>query len=246
MIAAERQQKIVEALGTQTFLSLAQLAALLNVSVMTIRRDVAELSSRGQILAVRGGVKPLAASSAPVSTYFRSPSLLRAALNQLGDSRIIFLDGGAVCHELALYIPWREDMTVVTNDFEIAHYIISHSPARLYFIGGELRRSDHTFHRRIAQETLMSLSFELLFLAPEKWSARGVWHHEEHRQRWYQMLIAASGKSVLLAKSQHYGQSGLFHLYSLEQADVILTDHAPAGDLTHGLIAPGKLHILRD
>lgn len=245
MIAAERQQKIVDVLTTQSLISLSQLSEMLNVSVMTIRRDVAELSSRGQIVAVRGGVKSVSASTASMTSRNHHPSLLRAALSQIGNSRIIFLDSGELCLELALYIPWREDMTVVTNDFEIASYIISHTPAVLYFIGGELRRSDNTFHRRIAHEALKTLNFELLFLAPENWTEHGVWHNEEHRQSWYQMLIASSGKRVLMARSQSYGKSGMFHLYPLEKADVILSDHPQSEYLTCGLITPHKLQFVR-
>lgn len=244
MIAAERQQKIVETLTAQTFMALPQLAKMLNVSVMTIRRDVAELSSRGQIIAVRGGVKSVSAIINSAANINRLPSLFRAALDHVGECRIIFLDSGKLCYELAQYIPWREDMTVITNDFEIATYIISRTPAMLYFIGGKLHRSDNTFHHIIAYKALRSLNFELLFLAPENWTECGVWHHEEHRQNWYQMLIESSDKTVLLAKSQRYGKSGMFHLYPLEKVDVILTDYVSSDCLNSGVISPEKLHIL--
>lgn len=244
MIPAERQLKIIDALTTQTFISLPQLAEMFNVSVMTIRRDVAELSARGQITAVRGGVKFPSASNISGDYSSHHPSLLRAALSQVGNSRIVFLDSGKLCFELAQYIPWKEDMTVLTNDFEIASHIISHTHAGLYFIGGTLCRTDNTSHRLIDQEILKSINFELLFLAPEHWTDRGAWHHEQHRQKWYQSLIESAGKTVLLAKSNGYGKSGMFRLYPLERADVILTDYVSSDYLNSGFISPEKLHIL--
>jgi len=245
MIAAERQQRILDALLLHTFLSLPQLAEMLDVSVMTVRRDVAQLSARGQIIAVRGGVKSVRSSGTTVEGFNRHPSLLRAALEQIGDSQSIFLDGSNLCRELALYIPWRDDMTVITNDYHIAGDIIANTPANLYLIGGELRRSDVTFHRRIAQDALKTLNFELLFLAPDSWNERGVWHNEEHRLLWYQALLASSGKTILLARKQSYSRSGLFHLYPLEKADVILTDHEEKSCFNTGIITPSKLHHLK-
>ncbi|HAV1626406.1 TPA: DeoR/GlpR transcriptional regulator [Enterobacter hormaechei subsp. steigerwaltii] len=244
MTVTERQLKIVDMLTCQTFISLPQLAKVFKVSVMTIRRDVAELSAQGQIIAVRGGVKSISAPSNSASNGGHHPSLLRAAWSQVGNNRIIFLDSGKLCFDLARYIPWREDMTVITNDFEIANHIISNTHAGMYFIGGKLCREDNTSHHLIAQEILKSINFELLFLAPEHWTDRGAWHHEQNRQNWYQLLTGSAGKIVLLAESKVYGKSGMFRLYPLEKADVILTDYTSSEYLNSGVISPQKLHIL--
>lgn len=245
MIAAGRQQKILDALTTHEFMTFQVLAENLQVSVMTVRRDVAELSSQGKLIAVRGGVKSLSAAHDQGTGPLRHPALLRAALNQVGESRIIFMDGGELSRELAQFIPWREDMTAVTNDFRLASDIIAHTPAELFFIGGELKRSDNTFHQRLALNTLKTLNFELVFLTPDSWNERGAWHHEEHRQIWYQTLISVSARTVLLAQAQGYGRSGLFHLYPLQKADVVLTDHADSACLMSGLITSSKLRLLR-
>lgn len=245
MIPAERHQHILDALADETCLSLPALAQRLDVSVMTIRRDVAELSSRGALIAVRGGVKSLASARCSRENRPENRPLLRAALGYLNQSRIIFLDSGALCRELAQLIPWTQEMTVVTNDFLIAGDIVRDTPAQLFFIGGELNRSDTTCHHSLALETLSTLSFELLFLSPMSWSERGVWHHDEHRQRWYRTLIAAARRTVLLADSCRYDQSGLFNLYGLEIADVVITNHPAAERLLAGRVNPLKLHPLR-
>lgn len=242
MFIAERQQKILDALSLQSFISLSHLADLLQVSVMTVRRDVAKLSSRGQIIAVRGGVKSLSVASGELQPK-RPASLLRAALEQIGDKRVIFLDGGEACRELVRYIPWREDMTAITNDFQTASEIITQSPGKFYFIGGELRRSDSTFHHRLALDALNVLNFELVFLSPDSWDASGAWHQEKHRQTWYQTLFARSGNTVLIARSRDLGRNGLYKLYPLEKANVILTDHAEFPRLADGINIISKLII---
>ncbi|MEI2265929.1 DeoR/GlpR family DNA-binding transcription regulator [Erwinia sp. CGal63] len=244
MIPAERHQHILDALTDESCLSFAALADRLRVSVMTIRRDVAELSASGALIAVRGGVKSLASGARSRDGVTESRSLLHVALSYLKESRVIFLDSGALCRQLAQQIPWTTAMTAVTNDFLIARDILRDTPAQLFFIGGELSRSDHSGYKSL--ESLGSLSFELLYLSPMSWSERGVWHHDEHRQRWYRALAAASRRTVLLADSCRYDQSGLFHLYSLNIADVVITNFPAAERVLQGYVDPLKLHPLRD
>ena len=246
MIPAERHQHILDALADEPCLSLAALADRLHVSVMTIRRDAAELSASGALIAVRGGVKSLASITRSRESAPENRSLLRTALSYLDRSQVIFLDSGALCRQLAQQIPWTTEMTAVTNDFLIGGDIVRDTPAQLFFIGGELNRSDQTCHKSLALETLNSLSFELLYLSPMSWSERGVWHHDEHRQRWYRALAAASRRTVLLADSCRYDQSGLFNLYSLNIADVVITNFPAAERMLKGRVDPLKLHPLRD
>ncbi|WP_313396390.1 DeoR/GlpR family DNA-binding transcription regulator [Pantoea septica] len=246
MIPAQRQQHILDALAESPCLSLAALADRLRVSVMTIRRDVAELSAAGALIAVRGGVKSLTSPARSRAGAAENRSLLQAALSYLGQNRIIFLDSGPLGRQLAQLIPWTAEMTAVTNDFLIAGDIARDTPTQLFFIGGELNRSDHTCHKSLALDTLGALSFQLLYLSPMSWSERGVWHHDEYRQKWYRTLVAASRRTVLLAESRRYDQSGLFNLYSLTIADVVITDFPAAERLLQGRVDPLKLHPLRD
>lgn len=246
MIPAERHQHILDALADESCLSLTALAERLHVSVMTIRRDVAELSTSGALIAVRGGVKSIASVARSRESAPESRSLLRAALSYLKESRVIFLDSGPLCRQLAEQIPWTAEMTAVTNDFLIAGDIIRDTPAQLFFIGGELNRTDHSCHKSMALASLGSLSFELLYLAPMSWSERGIWHHDEHRQRWYRELAAASRRTILLADSCRYDQSGLFNLYNFAIADVVITNLPAAERMLQGRVDPLKLHPLRE
>ncbi|RPD95916.1 DeoR/GlpR transcriptional regulator [Candidatus Pantoea deserta] len=246
MISTERHQQILNALADEPFIKLKALADRLHVSVMTIRRDVAKLSSTGALIAVRGGVKSLASVTRSQNKTPENYPLLKAALSYLEQSRVIFLDSGTLCHQLAQLIPWTSEMTAVTNDFHIAEGIVRETSAKLFFIGGELNRSDNTCHKSLALEMLNSLSFELLFLSPDSWSERGVWHHDEHRQSWYRMLTRAARRTVLLADSKYYDQSGLFNLYTLGIADVVITNYPAAELVLKDRIDPLKFHPLRD
>lgn len=244
MIPAERHKQIIDALLGQNFLSISALAQSLKVSEMTIRRDVAELSSKGTLLAVRGGVKSLTPPMANVQVIAQNRVLLRAAMSYLEGSRVIFFDSGVLCRQLAQLIPWSSKMTVVTNNFMIAHDIMRQTQAQLLFIGGELNRRDNSCHKSLAIESLGRLNFELLFLSPESWNENGIWHHDEHRQEWYLRLMAASRRKVLLAEAGSYNHRGLFKLYSLSEVDVVISNYINAERLFNGKADLIRLHPL--
>ncbi|MBM7344856.1 DeoR/GlpR family DNA-binding transcription regulator [Pantoea coffeiphila] len=246
MIPAERHQQLLKVLQGQCFISIAALAQSLNVSEMTVRRDVAELSSRGKLLVVRGGVKSLAPPLGNTLTTAENRVLLHAALSYLEESRVIFLDCGLICRQLAQLIPWSSKMTVVTNDFTIACDIIRQTKAQLVFIGGELNRNDNSCGKSLAMESLGRLSFDLLFLSPGSWNENGIWHHDEYRQEWYSCLMAGSRRKVLLAQEGNYDQGGLFKLYSLSELDMVLSDYPSIERLLSGRVDPLTLHPLRN
>lgn len=134
MIPAERHQRILEVVSIKHFVSLRELSDMLDVTVMTIRRDIEQLSARGVIMPTRGGVK---SRETPLRLPVERPGahyLVRAALRYLGDSKVIYLDGGKLTFELATFFPYSDEMTIVTNDFAIAQHVMTHSSAALFLL----------------------------------------------------------------------------------------------------------------
>ncbi len=76
------------------------LAQDLNVSEMTIRRDLNELAEKGQVKRVRGGVRVLRRSDAlalvPTDQQARTErAIAEAAADQIADGDTIYLDNGS-------------------------------------------------------------------------------------------------------------------------------------------------------
>lgn len=63
MIPAERQRTILSLLSHQEVISISELVAQLDVSHMTVRRDIVKLEASGKVVSVSGGVQLAQASS---------------------------------------------------------------------------------------------------------------------------------------------------------------------------------------
>ncbi|MDZ1131260.1 DeoR/GlpR family DNA-binding transcription regulator, partial [Klebsiella pneumoniae] len=106
--------------------SINELTEILGVSHMTIRRDVSKLEEQGLLVSVSGGVRAVSRLAAEPSHLVKSTlqSEEKQAIGALAASHIaknscIYLDAGTTTLALARAILDRNDLQVVTNDFEI-------------------------------------------------------------------------------------------------------------------------------
>ena len=97
ILAAERQQQIVERLGREGRVLAAALAEAFSTSEDTIRRDLRDLAGRGLCRRVYGGALPLspASSSAQVraaEAIDRKAALGRALAALVAPGSFVFID----------------------------------------------------------------------------------------------------------------------------------------------------------
>lgn len=59
MLKQERQERIIDLIQQHTYLSITDIASRLDVSEMTIRRDVTELAKQKKLIKLYGGAQKL-------------------------------------------------------------------------------------------------------------------------------------------------------------------------------------------
>ena len=149
MIPVERHQQILALVSERGVVSIAELTERLGVSHMTIRRDLQKLEEQGAVQSVSGGVQaPERVASEPShqakeGMFSRQKIAIgRLAARQIPANSCIYLDAGTTTLALAKQIGERDDLTVVTNDFVIAGFLIEHSQCRIIHTGGTDRARD--------------------------------------------------------------------------------------------------------
>ncbi len=114
MSPTERQQSIADYLDSVGVCSYQDVARLLNVSEMTIRRDVEKLVLRNKVIKILGGVQtahaPRHLYESPVQQRLpvhraEKEQIAREAMRQIEAHQTIFLDGSTTC--LVLRGIWR-------------------------------------------------------------------------------------------------------------------------------------------
>ena len=117
----ERQKGILEILYEKGRVSVAELARVLYVSEMTVRRDLIEMEKGGYLRRYRGGaVMKINLGEMPITERLlldqeEKKELARRCLPFLHDGMTVYLDSSSTCQYLIPHLAALRKITLVTN-----------------------------------------------------------------------------------------------------------------------------------
>ncbi len=232
MTPAERLHKLEQALQQSGSLRLRDAAALLDVSEMTVRRDLARHKSKlsylgGHIVASRslkgGSEYSLAQESDHFSQAKKTAS--RKALALIKPNDVVFIDCGTTLLHLARLIAADFPLTVVCYSLNTAEILKSKPALRLIVLGGTYMPSSDSFSGHEALNALDQISFDTAFM-----SAGGVddeagvscWnlHEKDIKQR----AMQRARRRYLVVDSSKLGMRRHIRFADTREFDAILTE----------------------
>jgi DeoR/GlpR family transcriptional regulator of sugar metabolism len=145
ILAAERQQQILERLGRDGRVLAVALAETFSTSEDTIRRDLRDLAGRGLCRRVYGGALPVspASSSAQVragEATGRKAALGRALAALVAPGSLVFVDSGSTNLAAVKAFPEGLRLTAATHDPAIAAALSVKPEVTVWLIGGRVSR----------------------------------------------------------------------------------------------------------
>ncbi len=171
MLKKQRHQKIIEYLKVFRFAKIDELSKNLEVSEITIRRDVNELDALNKIKKVYGGASSLEADSLSqdIALSFRQEKfhqekidIAKAAVKFIRENKTIYLDAGTTVHCI---IPYLKDYDVTVYTHGIHHLeALSALEIKTFVIGGFLKINTLASVGGMSLEILDNLSFDLAFM----------------------------------------------------------------------------------
>lgn len=231
MIPAERQNLIMSRLASQAVLSIAELIEALGVSHMTVRRDIQQLEREGRVSSVPGGVRlpqPIrfepSHDAKATSAHEEKVAIGRLALEQIPPGAVIYLDAGTTTLEIARGLAGRDDVTVITNDFVIASFLIRATRCPLFHTGGAVDRENQSSAGEVAAEAIRRFNFDLAFISTSSFGLRGISTPAENKVAVKRAIVRSAARSVLVTDSSKYGRVGPFNAVPLEALSAIITD----------------------
>ena len=145
ILAAERQQQILERLGRDGRVLAAALAEVFATSEDTIRRDLRDLSGRGLCRRVYGGALPISPASRSAQIRAGEATDRKAALGQalaglITPDSLLYMDSGSTNLAAVKAFPDDLRLTVATHDPALAAALLAKREITLWLIGGRVSR----------------------------------------------------------------------------------------------------------
>ncbi|MET7641284.1 DeoR/GlpR family DNA-binding transcription regulator [Streptomyces sp. NPDC005438] len=241
LLAEQRRALIVEEVRRRGGARVNELTRKLNVSDMTVRRDLDVLAKQGALEKVHGGAVPVAEASTHEPGFEAKSSLetsakeeiARAAAAMAAPGSAIALSGGTTTFALAQHLLDIPDLTVVTNSVRVAE--VFHSAqgsaarpaagAATVVLTGGVRTPSDSLVGPVADAAITSLHFDLLFLGVHGISVEaGLSTPNLAEGETNRHLMRSARRVVVVCDHTKWGTVGLSSFASLEEVDTLVTD----------------------
>lgn len=242
MIPVERQRAILRVLRAGGSAGINELADRLDVSHMTIRRDIRALEAAGRVMSVSGGVTLPARLAADASHLEKTglhtaekAAIARRAVELVSAGDLVYLDAGTTTLAIAAELGDRGDLTFVTNDLVIATYLSERSPAELYVAAGRVDRANLSTEGEMAAGIIGEFNIDVAFISASSFDLRGISVPSGAKKVVKQAVVAASTLTALVTDSTKYGKVAALRAVPLAALDAIITDAGLPESVHHSL-----------
>lgn len=229
---AERHQFILSKLKKEGKVNVLDLCSDLNVSSVTIRKDLKLLEDKHLLFRTHGGGtlgNPYTIDR-PVNEKekIRSEEKMdigAAAAQLIEPNDCIIIASGTTVLSLARNIKPQGNLTVITAALNVATELNRHPDVEVMVLGGILRKSSSSATGMYAEKILDDFSCSKLFLGVDGIDIDfGLTTTHVQEAQLNRKMIAASQKTIVLADSSKFGKRGFGRICGLEDIEQVITD----------------------
>ena len=239
----DRRRTILRALSPTTVHSVQALSRLTGVSVITIRRDLAELAHEGLVTRVHGGAlrAPRRGAARPASMRRRQDveikrRLAQATADLIEDGEAVIIDSGTTCEMVAEQLAGR-DIRVLCLSLGAGAAVASVRGAAVTIAGGPVDPESLSLFSAEAVEAVRAFRADVAVLSTCAVSTHeGLTVMESDDAMVKRAIMASSTRRVLPTAPSKITQTNTYRFGRIEDLDTLLTTSQ---------IAPKALEELR-
>lgn len=231
MLVVERQQAIISHLAKKGNVSVSELCQMFNVSEMTIRRDLVDLEKQGLLQRTYGGAIATEPAfyemslRAKLSVFMEEKERIgKACADMVEDGDVIFLDSGTTTLHVARAISGK-NISILTNDLNIAYELLDCPNIELYICGGVVRRGTNNIVGPKAIGFYDDIRGKKLFLAVEGVDvSSGLTVPDFNEVSLKRKMMSAVGEVIVVADHSKLGRNTMGVIAPLSAASCLVTD----------------------
>ena len=239
LLAVERQKRIHEILEAEGVVRSADLANLLDVSVVTIRSDLKELEQKKICEMIHGGaiaIKNPIGHDLLFSDSSQTAHSLSSERERIGkyagslveEGMTLIVDAGRTAVQLVDHL--SSELTrvrVITPSLNVAAVASQYAHIEVIMTGGMLRNLNlmHSLVGTFAVRILRQFNADVAFLDATNWSLdAGVTTDDTADFEVKRAMVEQAKQRVLLSDSSNYGEPNSIRIANLSEFDLVVTD----------------------
>lgn len=233
MLQEERLLKLIEYLRANERGSFKELAEMLEVSEVTVRKDLAELERRKAAKLVRGGAVWKDANNTrniyevrvTVNTE-KKEEIAGIADRVLAEGQTVVMGSGSTTVEIAKYIAANyKRLTVITNDLDIVKIFSHKERFNIIVTGGLYDAGEHALYGEQCEEEIGQYNADVCLLAVNSISfEKGISDFRLNQIDTFRKMMSISERIVVAADSTKVGKTSCMRVCGVEEIDTLLCD----------------------
>jgi DeoR/GlpR family transcriptional regulator of sugar metabolism len=234
MLSAQRKTLLLDRLRADGRVVAKDVAAELDLSEDSIRRDLRELAAAGLCQRVYGGALPTSPAVADYATRQQlepdsKRRVARRAAELVEPGMSVILDGGTTTLAVVEALPDNLTCTVITHSPTIATALVAHPRIEVLIIGGKLFRHSAVTCGAAAVEAAQAYSADLFFLGVTGvHPTAGLTTGDADEAAMKRALAARAADTWALASVEKMGAASPYLVLPVHRVTGIITD-SPAG-----------------
>ncbi|RKF20079.1 DeoR/GlpR transcriptional regulator [Alginatibacterium sediminis] len=238
MNALRRREKILALLTQHGSVEVKTLVTTFNNSEVTIRGDLRKLEKEGKLIRYHGGAQSVDSlpntlrnddeinldSRFDLNTSAKHRIAERAAQFADPGASVIF-DSGSTTHLVAAEIAKRGNIFAITNNLPVADVFVDAKDVSIVISGGTYRSKTKSLHGPMAEQSLMNVTADLLFVGADGIDAdKGITTFNDGYSI-SQVMANCAKLVVAVVDSSKFGRIGFNKVLNTADINYLITDN---------------------
>ncbi len=232
MTKEERHELILETLIKHESVQVSDLSTLLEVSTVTIRKDLTELEkenklyrSHGKAILINPYINNRSVNEKEKLATEEKNIIGKTAAAMITKDDSIIIASGTTVHALARNIRPIHKLTVISASLQVSEILANNEAIEIIQLGGTLRHSSNSVVGKYAEGILSSFCCSKLFLGVDGIDLEfGITTTDVREADLNKEMMRIAQKSIVLADSSKFRRRGFSKIANIEEVDIIITD----------------------
>lgn len=228
----KRHEIILSTLAKEKHIEVTELCKQLDVSAVTIRKDLKLLEEKGLLFRTHGGASlenPYINERAVVEkekiSVEEKNGIAQVAASRIDENDSIMIASGTTVQALSKFIKPKNKLTVITSSLYAVLHLINNRNIEILQLGGYIRHSSASVIGSYAADILENVSCSKLFLGVDGIDFDyGLSTTNLEEAQLNQKMLASAQKTIVLADSSKFGKKSFAKICDLSAVDEIITD----------------------
>jgi DeoR family transcriptional regulator of aga operon len=229
----QRHRYILERLRKEGEIRVIELCRALDVSPVTLRKDLKQLEEQKLLFRTHGSInllnpymtKDINVNEKELIMVEEKRRIAQKASTLIQENDAIIIASGTTVLFLAKIIEERQQLTVLTSALNVAMTLCKKSNIEIVQLGGIVRKTSTSVNGPYVQQMLSQFSCSKLFLGVDGLDLEyGCTTSNLMEANVNQYMIAAAQRTIVLADSSKFGRRGFGRICAFDKVHQIITD----------------------